>query len=67
MQCEEDIKTGADINDVLKQLGGFRDKHIDENDKVMRYNRHIMSLSFVLAIAGLLTAIIPQVSKELSM
>jgi hypothetical protein len=50
----EDILNNREESDVLKELGGFHDKHIATNDKAMQESAKLLRLSFVMAAYSVL-------------
>lgn len=57
---QDDIKEKVSYETLITQIGGFNDKHTRDNDKKMRFNSNLMRAAFIMAIIGLLVAIVPQ-------
>ena len=56
---DEDFEKNEPIDNVIRQLGGFCDLNIDENNKVLNSNANQFRHSQYLAFVGLMIAIFP--------
>ena len=57
---DSDISEAREIEDVLKQLGLFADKHIAANTIVISKNKEHLNFAYRTAIAGIFASTIPQ-------
>lgn len=56
----EDIASGADIDQVKTELGGFNDKHSRVNDQQMKRNSRLVMAAFALALVSITFVIVSQ-------
>ena len=60
---KSDIDAQRPIEDVLTELGGFHDKHIRYNDRMMRTSNTLMKWAFRVALSSVTLTILGQLAQ----